>query len=78
MSKQVLITTLREYFTSKGGFMTAEEYKEAEDAPYRYQIVKRTAGTWPRLKNMIGDIVVEAPEPVVTTPAPKPVANNIG
>lgn len=71
MSKQILINTLREYFTSKGGFMTAEEYKEAEDAPYRYQIVKRTIGTWPRLKNIIGEI--EAPKPVVT-PAPKPPA----
>ena len=73
MSKQVLINTLREYFTSKGGFMTAEEYKEATDAPYRFQIVKRTIGTWPRLKNIIGEI--KAPEPVeAPKPASKPVA----
>lgn len=75
MSKQVLITTLREYFTLKGGFMTAEEYKDAADAPYRYQIVKRTIGTWPRLKNLIGEIKASEPVcPVVPKPAPKPVA----
>ena len=56
MSKQQLITTLRDYFTSKGKFLTMEEYKEAEDAPYRFQIVKRTVGTWARLKGIMGEI----------------------
>lgn len=75
MSKQVLINTLREYFTSKGGFMTVEEYKEATDAPYRIQIIKRTIGTWPRLKNIIGEIKAAEPAaPVEPKPAPKPVA----
>lgn len=44
---------LREYFISKGKVLTAEEYKAADDAPYRFQIVKRTAGSWARLNSLI-------------------------
>ena len=43
-----------------------EEYKEATDAPYRFQIVKRTVGTWARLKNIIGEIT-PVEKPVVAT-----------
>ena len=75
MSRLILINTLRDYFIAKGKFMTVEEYKEAEDAPYRYQIVKRTVGTWARLKNLVGEISVqEAPKPVVKKPAEKKAA----
>ena len=75
MSRLILINTLRDYFTIKGKFMTVEEYKEAEDAPYRYQIVKRTIGTWARLKNLVGELPVqEAPKPVVKSPVEKKAA----
>lgn len=73
--KSTVIETLREYFTSKGRVLTAEEYKEAEDAPIRYQIVKRHAGPWGRLVRMIGEIKpleVVKPAPVVEKPVVKP------
>lgn len=44
------------YFASKGKVLTAEEYKEAEDVPIRFQLVKRVIGSWSRLLNMVGDI----------------------
>lgn len=71
MSRQILIATLKEYFAAKGKFLTMDEYKEQEDAPYRFQIVKRTVGSWSRLKGLVGEI--EAPKPSTPTPAPKPV-----
>jgi hypothetical protein len=66
--KTKLIEDLKEYFTSKGKFLTYLEYVEAEDAPFRAQIVKRHVGTWARLERLIGEI--EAPK-AVTKPAPK-------
>jgi hypothetical protein len=72
MSRQILIATLKDYFASKGKFLSMDEYKEQEDAPYRFQIVKRTVGSWSRLKGLIGEVAaapVAAPKP-----APKPVA----
>ena len=70
MAKKKLVDDLREYFTSKGKFLSYQEYIAAEDAPFRVQIVKRYVGTWARLENMIGEIGTKsAPEPA---PAPKP------
>jgi hypothetical protein len=70
MAKKKLVDDLREYFTSKGKFLSYQEYIAAEDAPFRAQIVKRYVGTWARLENMIGEISPKvAPKPVV-----KPVA----
>ena len=71
MSRITALETLKEFFTSKGKFLTMEEYKEAEDAPIRFQAVKRLFGSWSRLKGLVGDITpVAAP----VTPAPKPTA----
>jgi hypothetical protein len=70
MAKKKLVDDLREYFTSKGKFLSYQEYIAAEDAPFRAQIVKRYVGTWARLENIIGEIATKsAPEPA---PAPKP------
>lgn len=44
------------YFASKGKVLTAEEYKQADDVPIRFQLIKRGIGSWSRLMNMIGDI----------------------
>jgi len=67
MAKKKLVDDLREYFTSKGKFLSYQEYTAAEDAPFRAQIVKRYVGTWARLEKMIGEI---APK---SAPAPKAV-----
>ena len=71
MAKKKLVDDLREYFTSKGKFLSYQEYIAAEDAPFRAQIVKRYVGTWARLENMIGEIVPKN-EPKVA-PKAKPV-----
>ena len=52
--KTAILSALDEYFKSKGGFLTMQEYKDAEDAPIRFQNIKRTFGSWNRLKNMLG------------------------
>ena len=65
-----IVSQLGSYFASKGGVMTAEEYKKAEDAPIRFVLIKRTIGPWGRLINMIGDLsnysievaIIEEPE----------------
>lgn len=75
-----IVEQVSEYFAKKGAPMTAEEYKSAEDAPIRFQLIKRHIGSWSRLLNMVskkGTVgtapaapVVEAkPEPA---PAPEP------
>jgi hypothetical protein len=71
MAKKKLVDDLREYFTSKGKFLSYQEYIAAEDAPFRAQIVKRYVGTWARLENMIGEITPKS-EPKVA-PKAKPV-----
>lgn len=66
-----IISQIGAYFASKGGVMTMEEYKKAEDAPIRYVLIKRTIGSWGRLLNMVGDIsnysievdILKEPEP---------------
>lgn len=51
-----IVQSVGNYFASKGKVMTAEEYKSQPDVPVRFQVVKRTIGSWSRLINMIGDI----------------------
>lgn len=73
MSRQATLATLKEYFASKGKFMTMEEYKEALDAPVRFQVVKRTFGSWSRLKGLVGEISTKAaPKATPKAAAPKP------
>jgi hypothetical protein len=60
MSRKVIVEQLRDYFASKGGVMTADQYKEAEDAPIRMQVLKRKLGPWPRIMNMLDMKVEEA------------------
>ena len=54
--KTKLIEDLKEYFASKGKFLTYSEYISEGDAPYRAQIVKRHVGTWARLQRLVGEI----------------------
>ena len=73
MTKAKLVEQLREYFAAKGKILTAEEYKDADDAPYRYQIVKRTVGSWARMKSLVNQDgtsfnAAELGEPVVVEP----------
>ena len=74
-----IVEQIGEYFAAKGAPMTAEEYKNAEDAPIRFQLIKRNIGSWSRLLNMLEKYaatdtapVKEAPAPV-EQPAPEPV-----
>ena len=73
-----IVSQLGSYFASKGGVMTAEEYKKAEDAPIRFVLIKRTIGPWGRLVNMIGDLsnysveVAIVEEKVESKPEAKP------
>lgn len=69
MSRQATLNTLKEYFAEKGKFLTIEEYKEADDTPFRFQIVKRVFGSWGRLKGLVGEVT---PLTTAPTPAPKP------
>lgn len=78
--KTVIIEDLKAYFDSKGGFMEMNEYKEATDAPIRFQNIKRVFGSWNRLRSILGykevaAQVVIAPEsvPVPEAPATEPV-----
>jgi hypothetical protein len=83
-----IVEQVSEYFAQKGAPMTADEYKSAEDAPVRFQLIKRNIGSWSRLLNMVNksvetptvvesvvqeEVPVEAPvEP--ETPVEEPVA----
>ena len=79
-----IVQQLGTYFASKGGTMTAEEYKVQEDAPVRFQVVKRAIGSWSRVLNMIGDLsqydgtakqeVITKVEEIPTPSAPEPEA----
>lgn len=51
-----IVEAVGAYFASKGKILTADEYKNAEDAPIRFQLIKRNIGSWSRLINMVGDI----------------------
>ena len=56
------------YFASKGKVLTADEYKNADDAPIRFQVVKRNIGSWSRLISMVGDISQYNAIETITTP----------
>jgi hypothetical protein len=60
MSRKTTLETMRGYFTEKGKFLTIDEYKEAEDAPIRFILLKRTFGSWARLKSLVGEFEVTA------------------
>ena len=68
--KSKLVEDLKEYFASKGKFLTYNEYIAEEDAPYRPQIIKRAVGSWARLQRMVNMTPVEAP---AEAPAEAPV-----
>jgi hypothetical protein len=80
-----IIDQMGAYFASKGKVLTADEYKNADDVPIRFQLVKRGIGSWSRLINMVGDIsqydgattvpaTSSAPAPTTEEPvAPTPV-----
>lgn len=72
MSKAKLIEQLKEYFTEKGKFLNYVEYTQAEDAPFRAQIVKRHVGTWARLERLIGEIQPKSESKPEPKPAVKP------
>jgi len=48
--RQVIIGQLKDYFEAKGKVMTVDEYKAAEDAPIRLQALKRSLGSWSRIR----------------------------
>lgn len=48
-----MIDKLTEYFTDKGRVMSVQEYKDAEDAPIKLQLLKARIGSWGRILNMV-------------------------
>jgi hypothetical protein len=50
--------------------MTADQYKEAEDAPIRMQVLKRKLGSWPRIMNMLGEKAEQSAPPSIQTEEP--------
>ena len=62
MTRASITIALKEYFASKGRMYTYDEYKEAEDAPIRLQVIKRAVGSWARVTNLVGEV---APLPQV-------------
>lgn len=65
-----IVEQIGSYFALKGKVLTAEEYKNADDVPIRFQLVKRGIGSWSRLLNMIGDIKqYDGSTSVPTTPS---------
>tara|TARA_Y100000592_G_C5479681_1_gene324537 strand:+ start:3646 stop:3930 length:285 start_codon:yes stop_codon:yes gene_type:complete len=88
-NKKQLLKQLADYFAEKGKFLSAAEYKAAEDAPMRFVIAKRPFGSWSRVASMIKTnypeewakmntpVVEEAPKPApkkATKAATKPKA----
>lgn len=72
-----IVEQIGAYFASKGKVLTADEYKNADDVPIRFQLVKRNIGSWSRLLNMVGDISqYKGTATVAATPsAPAPVTD---
>lgn len=78
MNKVKVKQILRDYFLQKGKALSYEEYRTAEDAPIRPNLVKRTLGGWNRVLATVGPITVETPEPKkepVKEPIKEPVGN---
>ena len=69
MTRKVIVEQLKDYFALKGKVMSADEYRDAEDAPIRIQVLKRKLGSWARVMNMVGAQVTVA---VSIEPAPQP------
>lgn len=71
-----IVEQVSAYFAEKGAPMTADEYKNSEDAPVRFQLIKRNIGSWSRLLNMVSkyDPSVNVAEVPVeqSTPADEP------
>lgn len=82
-----IVEQIGAYFASKGKVLTADEYKAADDTPIRFQLVKRSIGSWSRLINMVGDISKysataapakpSAPAPVIEPEAVAPVEETV-
>lgn len=70
--KTRLIEDLKEYFASKGKFLTYSEYISEQDTPFRAQIVKRHVGTWARLQRLVGEVKPLPVEKPVKAPAKAP------
>ena len=68
-NKKAQLKQLADYFAEKGKFMSAAEYKAAEDAPMRFTIAKRPFGSWSRMQSMLK---VNFPEQWEKTQAPAP------
>jgi hypothetical protein len=71
MSRKTTLETMKEYFAGKGKFLTIDEYKEADDTPVRFILLKRTFGSWARLKSLVGEFEVTAVVEVPKQEAPK-------
>lgn len=68
-----IVEQVSEYFAKNGTPMTAEEYKNAADAPVRFQLIKRHIGSWSRLLNMIEKLKgVQVTAKAAPAPAPAP------
>ena len=52
-NKKEMLKQLADYFAEKGKFLSAAEYKAAEDVPMRFVIAKRPFGSWSRVASMI-------------------------
>lgn len=52
MTRSKMIKQIKEYFDKKGGPMSLEEYKHAEDAPIKFNLLKARIGSWGRILKM--------------------------
>ena len=76
MTKDMMVKTLSEYFTKKGGVMDLAEYKShGSDVPVKDYLLRRSFGSWNRvlsaMKKRYPVAVVEAPAPAPAPKAPK-------
>ncbi len=58
-----MIQVIKEYFDSKGGPMTFQEYKYAPDAPIKVNVLKSKIGSWGKILKMAG---AEKPAPTAS------------
>ncbi len=75
-----MIEQIKKYFAEKGGPMSLQEYKYAEDAPIKLNVLKAKIGSWGRVLKMAGaevtvSVTVEHAEeaPAVVKPEAAPV-----
>ena len=78
MTKDMMVKTLSEYFTKKGGVMDLVEYKsQGNDVPIKDYIVRKSFGSWNRVLSVVSKRYPVSVAPVeVAKPkaAPKPKA----